>query len=50
MIAEGYKKAGSILSQHVDKLHEVAKYLIENEKMSGDQFDKIMKEKNVDEF
>ena len=43
LIAEGYKKAGAILTQHIDKLHEVAKYLIENEKISGDKFDKIMK-------
>ena len=43
LVSNGYKQAGTILSQHVDKLHEVAGYLIEHEKMSGDQFDKIMK-------
>ena len=48
LIAEAYKKAGSILSQHVDKLHEVAKYLIENEKMSGAKFEKIMKGDVID--
>ena len=48
LIAEGYNKAGSILSQHVDKLHEVARYLIENEKMTGDMFDKIMRGKATD--
>ena len=50
LIAEGYNRAGAILTQHIDKLHEVAKYLIENEKMSGDKFDKIMKAKPLDEF
>ena len=50
LIAEGYNKAGTILKQHVDKLHEVAQYLIENEKMSGDKFEKIMNGKDVDEF
>ena len=50
LIAEGYNKAGTILKQHVDKLHEVAQYLIENEKMSGDKFEKIMNGKAVDEF
>ena len=43
LIAEGYKKAGAILTQHVDKLHEVAKYLMENEKMTGAKFEQIMK-------
>ena len=43
LVSNGYKQAGAILSQHVDKLHEVAAYLIEHEKMSGDQFDKMMK-------
>ena len=43
LVSNGYKQAGAILSQHVDKLHEVAAYLIEHEKMSGEQFDKMMK-------
>lgn len=43
LISAGYKQAGTILSQHVDKLHEVAQYLIEHEKMSGEEFDKMMK-------
>lgn len=30
------------LSEHMDKLHAVAKYLFANEKMDGDQFEKIM--------
>ena len=43
LVSNGYKQAGAILSQHVDKLHEVAAYLIEHEKMSGEVFDKMMK-------
>ena len=44
LVSNGYKQAGSILSQHINKLHEVAGYLMEHEKMTGEQFDKMMKE------
>ena len=37
-----YKKAISILEEHMPKLHSVAKELFENEKISGDDFRKIM--------
>ena len=41
LVDEGYKKATDILSEHVDKLHAVAKVLLEKEKIDGDEFDKI---------
>ena len=34
--------AKTILTQNIDKLHEIANYLIENEKMSGEKFEEIM--------
>ncbi len=37
-----YKKAISILEEHMPKLHSVAKELFENEKISGDDFRNIM--------
>ena len=37
-----YKKAISILEEHMPKLHSVAKELFENEKISGDNFRNIM--------
>lgn len=37
-----YKKAVSILEEHMPKLHNVAKELFENEKISGDDFRNIM--------
>lgn len=37
-----YKKAISILEEHMPKLHSVAKELFENEKISGDDFRSIM--------
>ena len=41
LVDEGYKKATDILSEHVDKLHAVAKVLLEKEKIDGDEFDRI---------
>ena len=37
-----YKKAIEIIKSAMPKLHEVAKQLFENEKMSGEEFQKIM--------
>lgn len=37
-----YKKAIEIIKSNMTKLHEVAKQLFENEKMSGEEFVKIM--------
>ena len=34
--------AKNILTENIDKLHEIANYLIENEKMSGEKFEEIM--------
>ncbi|MBQ6143410.1 MAG: ATP-dependent zinc metalloprotease FtsH [Clostridia bacterium] len=34
--------AKTVLTQNIDKLHEIANYLIENEKMSGEKFEEIM--------
>ena len=44
IIDEAYKKAINILSEHVDKLHAVAKVLLEKEKIDGEEFDKIFAE------
>ena len=37
------KKSEDILRKNVDKLHSVAKYLIEHETMTGEDFDSMMK-------
>ena len=42
IITEGYKKCEKILSSNMDKLHEVAAYLIKHEKMSGADFAAMM--------
>ena len=44
IVDAGYAQAMSILSEHVDKLHAVAKVLLEKEKIDGDEFDKIFAE------
>ena len=36
-----YKKAESILREHIDKLHSVASVLLEKEKIDGEEFDSI---------
>ncbi len=42
-VEDGYKRAEQILTEHMDQLHEVAQYLIVNEKIDGEDFDKLMK-------
>lgn len=44
IIDKGYNKAKEILTMHSDKLHAVANKLIEQEKIEGDEFDKIFEE------
>ena len=44
IVDAGYEKAINILSEHIDKLHAVAKVLLEKEKIDGDEFDKIFAE------
>ena len=36
--------AEKLLTEHMNKLHEIAKYLFENEKMDSDTFKKVMAE------
>ena len=47
MIHEAYEKTENILNEHMDKLHEVAKFLFEHEKMSGAEFAEIMERKTL---
>ncbi len=49
IIADAYKKTENILNAHMDKLHEVAGYLIKYEKMSGETFEQIMNNTYVEE-
>ena len=42
IINNAYQRTENILKEHMDKLHEVAKFLFLNEKMSGEEFAAIM--------
>ncbi len=43
LIEEGYKASEKILTDHIDQLHFLAKYLMKFEKIDGDDFEKLMK-------
>ena len=43
LIEDGYAETRRILTESMDKLHEVAQYLIENEKLEGADFIRLMK-------
>ena len=43
IIHNGYERTEKILTDHMDKLEELAQYLIRYEKIDGDKFDKLMK-------
>ncbi len=41
IIDNAFNRAAQILQEHIDKLHSVAKILLEKEKIDGDEFDQI---------
>ena len=49
IVDEGYRKCMDILSTHIDKLHIVAKELMEYEKISGERFRELMSDDYVEE-
>ena len=49
LVDEGYNRCMQILKDNIDKLHIVAKILMEKEKISGDEFAKIMADDYVEE-
>ncbi len=44
IVDESYEEAKRILSEHIDKLHFEAQYLLKHESMNGDQFAAAMKD------
>ncbi len=42
IVNDAYKKAETILSENIDKLHEIAAYLIKHEKMGSEDFEAVM--------
>ena len=52
IIHNGYDRTEKILTEHMDKLHELAQYLIKYEKIDGEKFAKLMNgelQENTDE-
>lgn len=47
IISDAHKKALSILNENIDKLHEISKYLLEKETITGDEFMDILKNEYV---
>jgi cell division protease FtsH len=41
LIDQGYQRADSILKEHMDKLHKIAEYLIQNETVEGETLERI---------
>ena len=48
LVKEQHAKARRILEENVDKLHELAKYLYENETITGEEFMEIMERKKLE--
>lgn len=48
IITECSKNAEKIIKENIDKLHEVAKYLMEHEKMSAEKFELVMKGEDLE--
>ena len=44
IIDKGYNQAKQILTEHADKLHAVAKILLEKEKIESEEFEAIFSE------
>lgn len=47
IINEGYQTAESMLKEHMDKLHRVAKALLEKEKLDADEFEMVFAGENA---
>ena len=50
IIHNGYDRTEKILTDHMDKLHELAQYLIKYEKIDGDKFNRLMEGKLTEDI
>ena len=48
IIEDSYKRAETLLRDNIDKLHRVAKALIEKEKLNAEEFEKVFNGENID--
>ena len=49
IVENAFEQAETVLKEHIDQLHLVAQYLIKNEKIDGEKFDKLMKGELLDD-
>ncbi len=42
IVNNAYERAEAILLENIDKLHEIAAYLMKHEKMGAEDFEKVM--------
>jgi len=47
VIDEAYQKSTDILTKHIDKLHLIARYLFENERLDGPKFKQLMEDREA---
>ena len=47
LIDKAYKRCTAILTEHIDKLHFIAGFLLKNEIMDGDQFKAAMEQDDI---
>lgn len=50
LIVGAHQKAKHILTENIEKLHELSKYLLENETITGEEFMKILESKEIKTF
>jgi len=50
LIVGAHQKAKNILTENIEKLHELSKYLLENETITGEEFMKILENKEIRTF
>ncbi|HHW58457.1 MAG TPA: ATP-dependent metallopeptidase FtsH/Yme1/Tma family protein [Clostridia bacterium] len=48
IIEEAYKRAETLLQENMDKLHRVAKALMEKEKLNGEEFEKVFNGEEIE--
>ena len=41
MIDGAYERCKALIQQHMDKLHQIADYLLQHETMDGEEFEKL---------
>ena len=50
IILNAYNRTEKILTEHIDKLHKVAQELVKREKLTGEEFEKLMKGEELPEI